>query len=340
MTPRVLFRSLMASAVAVLAWCAAGQGVVNVYSARHYDTDRAIYDRFTEETGIEVNLLEASSDQLLARLRSEGEASPADVYIAVDATRLKRAEDQGVFQPVSSGEIDAELSESLRHPEGLWFGLTTRARVIVVAKDRVPADAKIDYEDLAKPQWKGRVLVRSSSNVYNQSLVASMIEALGVEATEAWCRGLVANFARKPQGGDRDQISAVAAGEGDAAIVNHYYYMRMLTGSEAEREAASRVRVMFPNQDNRGTHINICGAGVVANAPNRENAVRFLEFLLGDEAQRAFASGNQEFPAATGAPVDPALAALGEFRADEVNVAALGEHNAEAVRLMDRAGWR
>ncbi len=328
----------------LLAWIVAspaiGQGVVNVYSARHYDTDRSIYERFTEETGIEVNLLEAKSDELLTRLRSEGDASPADVFIAVDAARLQRAQDQGVFQPISSGEMDIDVPESLRHPEGLWFGLTTRARVIFASRERVGDDVTLDYEDLAKPEWKGSVLVRSSSNVYNQSLVASMIETLGADATEAWCKGLAQNFARKPQGGDTDQIRALAAGEGDVAIANHYYYMRMLAGSESDRAAAAKVRVIFPNQGNRGTHVNICGAGVIATAPNRENAIRFIEFLLSDEAQRVFASGNQEYPVANGVEVDPTLKLLGQFKADTVNVAALGRNNAEAVRIMDRAGWR
>ncbi|MEO0632389.1 MAG: extracellular solute-binding protein, partial [Planctomycetota bacterium] len=299
-----------------------------------------LYDQFTAETGIEVNLLEASSDQLLARLRSEGDRSPADVYIAVDAARLKRAEDQGVFQPVSSGELAADLPEELRHPEGLWVALTTRARVIVVSRNRVDESVELNYEDLASPAWRDRVLVRSSSNVYNQSLVASMIATVGADEAEAWCRGLVGNFARKPQGGDRDQIRAVAAGEGDAAIVNHYYYMRMLTGSDADREAAGKVRVVFPNQDDRGTHINICGAGVVSTAPNRANAIRFLEFLLSSDAQESFASGNQEYPAADGVPAGAALDSLGPFKADTVNIAKLGEYNADAVKIMDKAGWR
>ncbi|MEO1534757.1 MAG: extracellular solute-binding protein, partial [Planctomycetota bacterium] len=276
----------------------------------------------------------------LARLRSEGTRSPADVYIAVDAARLKRAEDQGVFQPVSSGELAADLPEALRHPEGLWVALTTRARVIVVSRDRVDESVELNYEDLSSPAWRDRVLVRSSSNVYNQSLVASMIATVGTEATEAWCRGLVGNLARKPQGGDRDQIRAVAAGEGDAAIVNHYYYMRMLTGSDADREAAGKVRVIFPNQDDRGTHINICGAGVVSTAPNRANAIRFLEFLLSADAQEGFASGNQEYPAANDVAAGPALHSLGPFKADTVNIAKLGEHNTEAVKIMDKAGWR
>ncbi|MEL6497135.1 MAG: Fe(3+) ABC transporter substrate-binding protein [Planctomycetota bacterium] len=335
-----LVRGFVALVCSAVASGIAAQGVVNVYSARHYPSDDALYERFTEQTGIEVRLLEAKSDELLTRIRNEGDASPADVFIAVDAARLQRAEDQGVFQSVSSSEIDADVPESLRHPDGLWFGLTTRARVIFASRDRVGDDVTLDYEDLATPAWDGRVLIRSSTNVYNQSLVASMIETVGAEQAEAWCRGIVANMSRRPQGGDTDQIRALAAGEGDVAVANHYYYMRMLVGSEADQAAAAKVRVIFPNQDNRGTHVNICGAGVVANAPNRENAVRFIEFLLSDEAQRAFAAGNREYPVANDVEPSQALQDLGEFKADAVNVSALGRNNTEAVKMMDRAGWR
>ena len=315
-------------------------GEVNVYSARHYDTDDAIYKRFTEETGIRVNVIEGKSDELLVRLDREGRLSPADVFITVDAGRLHRAVERGVFQPTDSGVLESRIPEALRHPDNLWFGVTKRARVIVVSKDRVPQNIQLDYEDLTDPKWRGRVLVRSSSNIYNQSLVASIIASRGAEAAEAWCEGLVRNLARKPQGGDRDQIRAVAAGEGDVAIVNSYYYAQMLEGGPADREAAARVRLIFPNQDGRGAHVNISGAGVVKHAPNPENAVRFLEFLASDEAQRALAAGTQEYPVVPGVPVTEQLAPLGTFTSDGVDAAALGTHNAEAVRIMDRAGWR
>ncbi|MEM1072787.1 MAG: Fe(3+) ABC transporter substrate-binding protein [Planctomycetota bacterium] len=316
-------------------------GVVNVYSARHYDVDDSLFRAFTSETGIKVNLIEGKSDELLARIRREGELSPADVFIAVDAGRLHRAETQGVFQSVASDRLDALVPEHLRHPDGLWYGLTVRARVLVVAQDRVPSNLKLSYEDLTDPAWRGRVLVRSSSNIYNQSLVAAMIETIGVEATEAWCSGLVENFARKPQGGDTDQIRAVAAGEGDVAIVNHYYLARLIdSDAPADREAASRVRLVFPNQDGRGTHVNICGGGVVKTAPNRANAIRFLEFLADEAAQSAFAAANKEFPASESVEVSSTLREFGPFQADRVNASSLGINNAEAVRVMDRAGWR
>lgn len=319
---------------------AIADGEVNVYSARHYDTDDALIRKFTEETGIKVNIIEGNSDTLLARIKQEGDLSPADVFITVDAGRLRQAEEKGVFEPTTSKVLEARIPASLRHPDGLWFGLTKRARIMVVSTDRVPEDATIDYEDLSDPEWKGRVLIRSSSNIYNQSLVASIIEAAGPEAAEAWCRGVVGNLARVPQGGDRDQIRGVAAGEGDVAVVNHYYLARMIGGSEADRAAASKVRVVFPNQKNRGTHVNVSGAGVVKGAPNRENAVRFIEFLASNDSQARFASGNQEYPVVEGIEITPVLTGFGPYKSDRLNAAKLGENNKAAVRIMDRAGWR
>ena len=319
---------------------AMAEGEVNVYSARHYDTDDALLRRFTEETGIKVNIIEGKSDTLLARIGQEGDLSPADVFITVDAGRLRQAEEKGIFQPTRSKELEAQVPASLRHPDGLWFGLTKRARVLVVSKDRLPDLTTLNYEDLASPEWKGKVLIRSSSNIYNQSLVASIIEAAGPEKTEAWCRGIVGNLARAPQGGDRDQIRGVAAGEGDVAVVNHYYLARMIEGNEADRKAASKVRVVFPNQSDRGTHVNVSGAGVVKSAPNRENAVRFIEFLAGNEAQAKFASGNQEYPVVEGIEITPVLKNFGPYTSDQLNAAKLGANNKTAVRIMDRAGWR
>ena len=320
---------------------APGEEVVNVYSARHYDTDDALLKKFTKDTGIKVNIIEGKSDALLARMKQEGELSPADVFITVDAGRLGKAEDHGIFQSTRSEILDKQIPESLRHPEGLWYGLTKRARVIVVSNERVPAETtSLDYEALAGPEWKGRVLIRSSSNIYNQSLIASLIKAHGPEVTEKWCRGMVENMARTPQGGDRDQIRGVAAGEGDVAVVNHYYLARMMDGNEADKEAASKVRVIFPNQKNRGTHVNVSGAGVVKTAPNRDNAIKFIEFLASNEAQQKFASGNQEYPVVVGIETTPILAGFGTYKSDALNAAQLGANNKEAVRIMDRAAWR
>ncbi|TVS11047.1 MAG: Fe(3+) ABC transporter substrate-binding protein [Wenzhouxiangella sp.] len=314
---------------------------VNVYSARHYDVDQLIYDAFSAETGIEVRLLEGSSDQLVERVRREGIASPADVLITVDAGRLWRAEQSGILQPVHSDILDERIPEFLRHPEGLWFGFSQRIRLIYYSKDRFDPDLVSSYEDLARPELGGRVCVRSSNNIYNQSLLAAMIESQGLEATEAWARGLVENLARQPEGGDTDQIRGVAAGECDVAVANHYYYLRLLNSDNpADREVAERVGIIFPNQDDRGTHVNVGGAGVAANAPNRANAVRFLEFLASDRAQELFAEANYEYPVVDGVRRHESLAEWGELNFDQLGVEALGRNNPDAVRLADRVGWR
>ncbi|MBX5492984.1 MAG: Fe(3+) ABC transporter substrate-binding protein [Chloroflexi bacterium] len=314
---------------------------VNVYSSRHYDTDRTLYDNFTQQTGIRVNLIEGTEDQLIERIRNEGANSPADVLITVDAGRLWRAQQAGILQPVVTETLATRIPEHLRDPEGYWWGLTKRARVIVYAKDRVDPAELPTYESLADPKWRGRIVVRSSSHVYNQSLVGSLIEALGPEATEAWARGLVANFARPPQGGDLDQLKAVAAGEADIAISNTYYLARMLKSNDvSEREAAARLGVIFPNQNDRGTHVNISGAGVVATARNRDNAIAFIEYLTSDSAQDIFARGNAEYPAVPGVPLDPVLESWGPFKEDTLNAAHYAANSALALMIMDRAGWR
>ncbi|MCG8456478.1 MAG: Fe(3+) ABC transporter substrate-binding protein, partial [Holophagales bacterium] len=315
-------------------------GEVNVYSARHYDSDDDVYAAFTEATGIEVNVIEGNSGALLERLRREGEASPADVFITVDAGRLHQAETEGIFQPAESAVLNERVPAKLRHPEGLWYGLTKRARVVVYAKDRVDPSELASYEDLADPKWKGRVLIRSSSNIYNQSLMGSILAAVGEEEAEAWCRGVVANIARDPQGGDRDQIRAVAAGEGDVAVVNTYYLAHMASGSPEDQEAASKVGVIFPNQGGRGTHVNISGAGVVSGAPNPENAVRLLEHLTGPEAQNIFAGGNKEYPVVEGYASITELEAFGAFEEDALDAAIFAANNQEALMIMDRCGWR
>ena len=319
---------------------AAADGVVNVYSARHYDTDDKIYEKFTDQTGIKVNIIEGNSDALLARLKREGKRSPADVFITVDAGRLFKAEEQGVFQSVSSDVLPKRVPANLRHPKGLWFGLTKRARIILRSKDRVKEGEITSYEELAKPEWKGRVLIRSSSNVYNQSLVGSMIEAHGEEAAQQWCKGVVANMARKPQGGDRDQIKGVAAGLADVAVANSYYYARMLNGTDEEKAAAAKVVVVFPNQNNRGTHVNLSGIGVVAGSKNKANAIKFIEYLTSDAAQEVFAAGNNEYPVVKGVKTVSVLEGFGKFKEDKVNAAMFGRNNPVAIKVMDRAGWR
>ncbi|ATJ81260.1 Fe(3+) ABC transporter substrate-binding protein [Halomonas beimenensis] len=319
----------------------ASADAVNVYSARHYDSDQALYDAFTEATGIEVNVLEGGSDQLIQRIKREGQASPADVMLTVDAGRLWRAEQDGIFQGVESEVLAERLPASMRHPEGKWFGFSQRVRAIFYDPQDVSADEIASYEDLADPRFEGQVCIRSSNNIYNQSLLASMIAHHGEEGAEEWAQGVVDNMARDPEGGDTDQILGVASGECDLAVANHYYYVRLLTSdNEADREAAERVQILFPNQDGRGAHVNVGGAGVVQGAPNPENAVRFLEFLSSDEAQAIFASGNHEFPVVDGVEVDAVLADWGDFKRDDLNVSVLGENNPQAVRIFDRVGWR
>lgn len=326
----------------VLAAPVAGQDeqVVNIYSSRHYDTDDALYRQFEEETGIKVNLIEGDTDALLTRIEREGNLSPADVFIAVDAGRLHQAVERGVLQGVESEVLSTRIPASLRHPEGLWFGLSKRVRVILLSPE-VPEDFVTTYEGLANTKLKGALLIRSSSNIYNQSLVASLLAHHGPKRTQEWARGVVENFARRPQGGDRDQIRAVAAGEGDVAVANHYYFARMLAGEDAaDREAAGKLRLVFPNQDGRGAHVNLSGAGVVKSAPNRENAIKFLEYLTTVEAQKLYATANYEYPVLEGVELPEVLKNFREFEEDELNAAQLGENNREAVRIMDRAGWR
>ncbi len=323
------------------------ENVVNVYSARHYESDAELYQGFTDATGIEVNVIEAEADELLERIRSEGENSPADVIITVDAGRLWRAEEAGLLEPIDSEVLTAAIPENLRHPEGLWFGLAKRARVIVFDKNEVDPSELSSYQDLADPRWQGRICIRSSGNVYNQSLLASIIASEGAEAAEAWAQGLVNNLARDPQGGDTDQIKAVAAGECDIAVVNHYYLARLLADAAsgnpqdpASAEVAERIGLFFPNQEDRGAHVNITGAAVVASAPHRDNAVALLEYLVTTEAQANFADGSFEFPVVAGASPNEVVSGFGDFVQDSLNLAALGENNPEAVRIMDRVGWQ
>lgn len=316
-------------------------GVVNLYSARHYDGDNAIYEGFTKKTGIRVNLVEADADKLIERIKSEGANSPADVLITVDAGRLWRAQEAGLLQAVDSKTLKSAIPASLREPNGLWFGFTRRARVIMYNKDRVKPSELSTYENLADPKWKGRLIVRSSSHVYNQSLTGAMLEKHGQQKTEAWAQGLVANFARPPEGNDTAQIKSIAAGLGDLTLVNTYYLPRLAKSKKAEeQEIASKVGVFFPNQIDRGTHINISGGGVVKTAPNKAAAIQLLEYLASTEAQQIFAASNNEYPAVEGVAVDPILASYGQFKQDSLNAAIYGRNNAEALKIMDRAGWK
>ena len=317
--------------------------VVNVYSARHYASDQEVFRAFTEETGIRVNLVEAGGDLLIERVRADGGRSPADVIITVDAGRLHRAAEAGLFQPMTGlDDVLARVPDTLEHPEGLWFGFATRARVIVYARDRVDPSEVQTYGALASPAFEGRVCVRSSSNVYNQSLVAGMIAEDGAEAAEAFSAGIARNLARAPQGGDTDQIRAVAAGECDVAIVNHYYLARLANAEDpADRAVGDAVGIVFPDQGRGGTYVNISGAGLAANAPNPEAARALLRFLMTERAQRAFAELTNEFPADPSVTYEnTVLDGYAGFEARDLNVNALGDNAAEAQRIFDRTGWQ
>lgn len=313
---------------------------VNIYTTRQEVLIRPLLDRFEQDTGIRANVV-FTKEGVVERMKSEGANSPADAILTADVGWLLVAKSEGLLRPIQSEVLNSSIPAQYRDPEGAWYGLAVRARPIMYAKDRVDPSELSTYEDLADPKWKGRICVRSSSNIYNQSMVSSMIAANGAEAVEEWAKGFVANFARDPAGGDRDQIKAAAAGECDVAIANTYYLAGMLSGDDAaEKEAAEKVAVFWPNQDGRGAHVNVSGGGVTASAKNVDNAVRLLEFLVSDEAQRIYAEAVNEYPVKPGIPASAAVAGFGEYKADPLDLAVIGEHNAEAVRIMDRAGWR
>jgi len=330
------------SALALAIGAHAQDKVLNLYSSRHYQTDEALYSGFTKATGIKVNRIEAGEDALIERIRNEGERSPADVLVTVDAGRLWRAQQLGLFQPVKSAVLEARIPQSFREPGGLWFGFSLRARLIAYNKAKVKAGELTSYEDLADPKWKGRVCMRSSSNIYNLSLMGALIDHLGEAKAEAWARSVRNNLAREPKGGDTDQLKSVAAGECDVTISNQYYYARLARSQKAdERTVAEKVAVVFPNQSSWGTHVNVSGAGVMKNAPHREAAIRFLEYLASDEAQRYFADGNNEWPVVPGVQVvNPVLSAFGAFKYDPLNVAVLGRNQPSAQKLYDRVAWK
>jgi iron(III) transport system substrate-binding protein len=334
---------LAAGAAALLAPAIAfGQErVVNVYSSRHYDTDRALYDGFTQVSGVRVRLIEGDADQLIERIRNEGANSPADVLITVDAARLERARAANLLQPIRSQVLESRIPAHLRDPDGHWFGLSVRARVLVVPRDWTPPVPLARYEDLANPGLANTICVRSANHVYNISLAGSILAANGPAATEAWARGVVANMARPPQGGDTPQIQAVAAGQCRIAITNTYYLGRLAASPKpAEKAVADSVRVIFPNQADRGTHVNVSGAGVVRTAPHRDAAVAFIEYLTSVKAQEMFANGNFEYPVVDEVNVHPAVAAFGRFKQDTLNAVAYARNGAEALAIMQRAGWR
>ena len=335
---RKLFMVMLIFTVLIQAVLAAE---VNIYSERKEELIKPLLKKFTEKTGIKVNIITGGGDILIKRLQIEGRNSPADVLLTTDVARLYRARQSGLLQAVHSETLDSAIPETFRDSEGYWYGLSLRSRVIVYAMERVNPEQLSTYEALADPQWKNRICVRSSANAYNQSLVASLIAHNGMEQTEQWVRGLVANLARSPRGGDRDQIKAVAIGECDIALVNTYYLGGMLHSElEAEREAAQQVGLFWPNQDGRGAHFNVSGAGVTASASHKMEAVRLIEFLTEDDSQFWYAEQNYEFPVKNGITPGETLQKWGNYQADTIKLEILGQNNDEAVKLMDRAGWK
>lgn len=315
--------------------------VVNVFTARHYDVDSQLFDAFTKETGIKVNEIKGTAEELVERLKREGESSEADLFITVDGGVLNYAKQNEVLQPIQSTTVDSNVPAELRDNENNWVGIATRARVIVYAKDRVKPEQLSTYEDLANAAWKGKVLARSSASLYNQSLLASFIELNGEQKAEEWAKGIVANFARDPEGGDRDQAKAVVAGLGDVAIMNTYYVGQMLNSKDTEEvKVAEKIGVFFPNQETTGTHLNISGVGLTKHAKNKDNAVKLIEFMTGKDGQTLLTQGSFEFPVNAAAEKPELLKGWGDFKTQKLDFSKLGDHNKKAVELLAKAGWK
>lgn len=318
----------------------AQEPILNLYSARHYQTDEALYANFTKQTGIRINRIEGKEDELLERIKNEGSNSPADVFLTVDAARLAKAHELGLFAPLKSATLEKRIPANLRTDD--WASFSTRARVIVYNKTRVKAEDVQNYSDLANPKLKGKFCSRSGSHPYNLSLMASVISHEGEAKAEQWARGLVANFARSPKGGDTDQIKAVAAGECGVAISNSYYVARLMRSTKPEDiKIIEQIGIVWPNQGNTGAHINVSGGGVLKHAPHKEAAIKFLEYLASDDAQRYFADGNNEWPVVASVKVEnPALSKLGKFKADALPVNNLAMYQTKAQIIFDRAGFK
>ena len=313
---------------------------ITLYTHRHYDSDKVIFEKFEKETGIKINVVKASADELIQKLESEGKQTPADLLLTVDAGRLVRAKNKGLLQSVDSKVLDSTIPSYLKDEENKWFGLTKRARIIAYSKERVKPEELTTYEALTEPEWKKKILIRASNNIYNQSLLASIIANNGKTAAKTWAEGMVTNFARVPKGNDRDQIKAILAGEGDLAIVNTYYIGKLLNSKNpVEVNAANAVGLFFPNQDNRGTHINISGIGVTKYAPNKANAIKFIEYLVSKEVQEIFAQTNYEYPVNALANTSELLTSWGNFKEDHLPLAKLGELNKAAVITFDEVAW-
>lgn len=331
--------SLATALVALMASQAAADGVLNLYSSRHYDTDERLYTDFEAATGITINRIEANADELIARMQAEGRNSPADILLTVDSTRLERAKAAGLLQSIDSAVLEERIPANLQDADNQWFGFSQRARVLFYDKATV-TEPPMTYADLADPKYKGMVCIRSSTNVYSQSILSAIIEHAGEEAAKEWAAGVVANFARAPQGGDTDQLRGIVSGECEIAMSNTYYFGRALrTPVDGVSDKIDMFGWVFPDQEGNGTHVNISGAGVAANAPNRDNAIKFLEYLASDQAQDYFSAGNDEYPVVVGAPVAAHVAGLGEFKADTVSLSAAAGNLEAAQRIFNEVGW-
>ncbi|MEM8539756.1 MAG: Fe(3+) ABC transporter substrate-binding protein [Pseudomonadota bacterium] len=320
---------------------AQAEGELNLYSSRHYDTDERLYSDFEEATGIKINRIEGKADELLERISAEGANSPADVFLTVDTSRLERAKAAGILQSTDSATLESRIPPYLQDEDNQWFGFSQRARILFYDKNDV-SEPPQNYQDLADPKYAGMICIRSSSNVYTQTITAALIEHLGRDAVTDWAKGVVANFARDPQGGDTDQLRGIASGECDIAMSNTYYFGRAIRKDVdgLPADVRSNIGWVFPNQGSIGAHMNLSGGGVAVNAPNKENAVKFLEYLASDAAQQYFSAGNDEYPAVPGVSLSPSVATLGFFKPDDVDLGAVADNVATAVEVLNEAGWK
>ncbi|UWQ91150.1 extracellular solute-binding protein [Rhodobacteraceae bacterium M382] len=331
---------LAAVLVASVATSATAEGELNLYSSRHYDTDERLYSDFEQATGITINRIEGKADELIARMQAEGANSPADVLLTVDTSRLARAKNAGILQAIENPLLEERIPANLQDEDNQWFGYSQRARIIFFDKTDVK-NPPASYLDLAKPDYKGLVCIRSSTNTYNQTLLAAIITNHGAEAAKTWAAGVVDNMARAPQGGDTDQLRGIISGECEISVSNSYYFARALRKSvKGLSDEIDQIGIVFPAQDAEGAHMNLSGAGVTAHAPNRENAVKFLEYLAGDQAQVYFSNGNDEYPAVSGVALAENVAALGEFKADDINLSAVAKNIPEAQKIFNEVGWK
>ncbi|WP_112323176.1 extracellular solute-binding protein [Oceanibium sediminis] len=330
---------LLASVVTLGGLPAFADGELNIYSSRHYDTDERLYSDFEEATGITINRIEGNADELIARMEAEGANSPADILLTVDASRTYRADQKGLYQPIESEVLNRRIPDYLRHPEGHWFGFSQRARIIFYAKDRVEEPPRT-YADLADPRYEGLICTRSATNVYSQTLLAAIITHEGRDAAKAWAEGLKNNLARDPQGGDTDQLRGLVSGECDIAVANTYYFARAIrTEVDGVTSGLDNIGWIFPDQSGYGAHVNVSTGGVAAHAPNRDNAVKFLEYLASDQAQEYFSNGNDEYPGVSGVALAPSVAALGYFRSDTVGLGEVAENTPEAQQVYNEIGF-